>query len=147
MSDAQANKNLVMRFVDAGNGLDLDALDELLMPDFTRHCPATPGLVVNSPDDFKRFLQRSVDEMPDANVAVKHIVAEGDLVALWATYSGTQEGPMGPFPASGRSCATDFGGVFRIEGGRIAELWVTWDNLDILTQLGHMAPPAPAEGA
>jgi steroid delta-isomerase-like uncharacterized protein len=132
-----------MRFVEAGNGPDLDAFDQLLTADFKRHCPATPDLEVNSPDDFKRFIERSFDEMPDAHVRVKHIIAEGDMVALWSTFSGTQEGPMGPFPPSGKSCATDFGGVFRIEDGRIAELWVTWDNLDMLAQLGHIEPPAP----
>ena len=24
------------------------------------------------------------------------------------------------------------------------ELWVTWDNLDIMVQLGHMDPPPPS---
>lgn len=141
MSDPQANKQLVTRFVAAGNGPDLDAFDELLTPDFKRHCPATPDVEVKCPDDFKGFIERSFEEMPDAHVRVQQMIAEDDLVALWATFSGTQEGPIGPFPASGKSCSTDFGGVFRIQGGRIAELWVTWDNLDILAQLGHIAPP------
>lgn len=141
MSDPQANKQLVTRFVAAGNGPDLDAFDELLTPDFKRHCPATPDVEVNCPDDFKKFIERSFAEMPDAHVRVQQMIAEDDLVALWATFSGTQEGPMGPFPASGKSCSTDFGGVFRIEDGRIAELWVTWDNLDMLAQLGHIEPP------
>ena len=25
----------------------------------------------------------------------------------------------------------------------LAELWVTWDNVDILAQLGHIDPPPP----
>jgi len=147
MDDTQANKELVMRFVTANNERDMAALDELLAPGFTRHCPATPGVDVKCPDDFKEFLRRDVAAVPDARVEVKHILAEGAKVALWANYSGTQEGPMGPFPASGRSCSTDFGGVFRIEDGRIAELWVTWDNLDILAQLGHIEPPVPGTDA
>lgn len=147
MSDTQANKALVMGFVAAGNERDMDALDELLAPGFKRHCPATPDVEVNCPDDFKRFLEQDAAAVPDARVAVRHLIAEGDMVALWATYSGTQDGPMGPFPASGRSCSTDFGGVFRIQDGRIVELWVTWDNLDILAQLGHIEPPTPAGNA
>ena len=35
--------------------------------------------------------------------------------------------------------------LLRISGGKIAELWITWDNLAVLTQLGHW-PPAQ-EGA
>jgi predicted ester cyclase len=62
------------------------------------------------------------------------------MVALWSTFSGTQEGQMGPFPPTGKKFTADFGGFFRIEGDKIAELWVTWDNLDGLAQLGHIDP-------
>ncbi|MCH8960675.1 MAG: hypothetical protein IH820_04960 [Bacteroidetes bacterium] len=37
-----------------------------------------------------------------------------------------------------------FLGILRIEEGKIAEMWVEWDNLNILTQLGHF--PLPGEG-
>jgi len=30
------------------------------------------------------------------------------------------------------------GAVFRVEGGKIAEWWVTWDNMTILRALGHL---------
>jgi hypothetical protein len=33
-----------------------------------------------------------------------------------------------------------FIGIFRLEEGKIAELWVEWDNLATLTQLGHFPP-------
>jgi hypothetical protein len=38
----------------------------------------------------------------------------------------------------------DFAGVHRIEDGKIAETWVTWDNLVGLTQLG-LWPPSELE--
>ena len=62
-------------------------------------------------------------------------------MAVWATYRGTQRGRWGSFPPSGKSLEVDFVGFFRIEQGRIAELWVTWDNLAALVQLGHLQPP------
>lgn len=31
-------------------------------------------------------------------------------------------------------------GILRIEEGKIAEIWVEWDNLNALTQLGHFPP-------
>ena len=68
----------------------------------------------------------------------KLLVAEGNLVAAWATYEGMQRGPMGPFPPSGRRAQFDFGSVFRIENRKIAEWWVTWDNMTILRALGHL---------
>jgi hypothetical protein len=63
-------------------------------------------------------------------------------LTYWATYSGTQQGQMGPFPPTGREISSDFAGYFRLSDGKIAEIWVIWDNLTILTQLGHM-PAAP----
>jgi len=35
----------------------------------------------------------------------------------------------------------DVSGVFRLRDGKLAELWVTWDNLAALAQLGHFPPP------
>ena len=29
---------------------------------------------------------------------IKLLLAEGNLVAVWTTYEGTQQGPLGPFP-------------------------------------------------
>jgi predicted ester cyclase len=33
-----------------------------------------------------------------------------------------------------------------VENGKIAEMWVTWDNMAILAQLGHIAVPAGKTG-
>jgi hypothetical protein len=60
------------------------------------------------------------------------------MVAMWATYEGTQTGQMGPFPPSNRYAKFNFGGILRVENGKIAEWWVTCDNMSILSQLGNL---------
>jgi steroid delta-isomerase-like uncharacterized protein len=134
------NKGLVEGFVQAGNTRDYDRLADYVATDFVRHCQATPGLVVTNLEQFKSFLKADVVVCPDSQVDVQMMVAEGDLVAIWATYSGTQEGAMGPFPPSGKKIVLDFGAVFRVENEKLTELWVTWDNLTALSQLGHYPP-------
>ena len=62
-------------------------------------------------------------------------------MAALATYSGTQTGPIGEFPATDKAAESTFLTIFRIEDGKIAELWVEWDNLAMLMQLGHFPPP------
>ena len=52
---------------------------------------------------------------------------------------------MGPFPATGRRLESDCAGIFRIQDGKIAELWVTWDNMAGLAQLGLLPPPPPSD--
>ena len=141
MTDSTSAKQLVQRFLTAGNARDQDELRRILAPDFRRHCPATPDVVVRSADDFLAFLEADAATFPDSRVEVQTLVAEDDLVAFRATYSGTQHGPMGPFPPSGRPVRAEFAGAFRVAHGHIADLRVTWDNLDVLAQLGHVTPP------
>lgn len=141
-----ANKEVVRRFVTAINERRFDDLDELVSPDVTRHSPSTPGLEVRSLAQFKDMLREDLTGVPDALQEVRILVAEGDLVALWANYSGTQDGPIGPFPATGRRVDADFAGILRLEGGMITEINVVWDNLSMLVQLGHLEPPAPEGG-
>lgn len=138
------NKILVRRFKEAMNTRQLDALDEVVAPNFVRHCQATPNLDVRSLEQFKDFLRQDAAVFPDNTQTFTHVIAEGDTVAVWATYEGTQRGQMGSFPPSGRKVRFDFAAILRVENGKLAELWVTWDNMTILAQLGYL-PAAPAK--
>jgi len=144
MSDTtkiEAHKVTVERWMEIFNSRDFDALPEVCLPDLVRHCPATPDVTVRSLEDMVAFLEEDLKAVPDSVIALKMGVYEGDFVGFWANYSGAQTGQMGPFPPSGKRVDCDFAGMFRFENGKIAEIWVTWDNIDILTQLGHFPPP------
>lgn len=137
-----ANKELARRFVAAINTTDWDALDEIVTEDFRRHCQATPDVQVRSREEFKQLLESFLVSIPDQRMTIEMLVAEGDKVAGYGTYAGTQTGPMDGFPATGRPVETKFMTILRIEEDRVAELWVEWDNLSMLTQLGLFSPPA-----
>jgi predicted ester cyclase len=139
----ERNKEVVRRFVAAINARDRAALAEGVATNVVRHCPATPDVKVASFDDLWSFLEQDFAGIPDSVVTLETLVAEGDLVALWATYSGTQTGQMGPFPPSGARASVEFSGILQIRDGRIAEMKVVWDNVSLLTQLGHMPAMAP----
>jgi steroid delta-isomerase-like uncharacterized protein len=140
---SEENKVLTRRFGEAMNTRQFDILDELVAPDFLRHCQATPEADVRSLAQYKDFLRQDVATFPDSTQTLTHLLAEGDLVAVWATYEGTQTGQMGPFPPAGKKMRIDFAAVLRVENGKIAEMWVTWDNMAALAQLGHLpAPPS-----
>jgi predicted ester cyclase len=114
----EQNKAVIRHFFDAWNRRQPDAFDDLIAPDVVRHCEATPGLEARSLDQVKEFLRQDTAIFPDSVQTIKLLLAEGDLVAAWTTYEGTQQGPMGPFPPSGRRAQFDFGAVFRIAGER-----------------------------
>ena len=100
---------------------------------------------IRSRDEFIAFLKSWESVTPDAYQTLNQFVAEGDRVAVHATFSGTQTGALGDIPATGNRISSDFVAILRIENGKIAEIWVEWDNLTILTQLGVFPPPAPAD--
>jgi len=133
----QENKAVVTAFFEAMNGHNFDDLDLVLARDVVRHCPATPDVTVTSLTQFKDFMKSDATAFPDSHQTPVLMVGEGDLVAVWATYEGTQSGPLGPLPPSGIRSKFNFSGVFRVSGTKIVEWWVTWDNLTILRQLGH----------
>ena len=124
---------------------DYDAMDQYIAKNYKRHCQATPDIEVNNLNQFKDFIRNDRLSVPDQSLIINHLVAEKNLVAFYATYEGTQTGQMGPFPPSGKKISLDFAGVHRIEDGKIAETWITWDNLAALSQLGHFPPPPPED--
>lgn len=139
----EANKDLVRRFTEALNAADWDALDELVTEDFSRHSQATAGPQVNSREEFIQLQESFLVSVPDQRVTIQKLIAEGDEVAALATYAGTQTGPMADFPITGKSFESTFLAFFRVDAGRVAELWVEWDNVAMLTQLGLFPPPPP----
>lgn len=148
----EENKQIVLAMIDAVNARDLDALDTLVAADVRRYSGATPGLLISSRDQLKEFLRSDFATIPDSLQTVNLILGEGDKVAVHVTYAGTQQGSFGPFPASGRKVEIPFVAILRIEDNLIAELWVEWDNLNMLSQLGHypprgtLAPPTDPAG-
>ncbi|MBM7804892.1 steroid delta-isomerase-like uncharacterized protein [Geodermatophilus bullaregiensis] len=143
----ERTKALVQGLEQAMNTRQLDLLDEVLAPDFVRHCEATPDVDVRTLEQFKDFLRQNTQSFPDNVQIFRHVVAEGDMAGIWATYEGTQTGRLGPFPPSGKKAEFSFGGVLRVENGKIAELWVTWDNTTVLSQLGHLPAPPSEQGS
>lgn len=132
-------------FLEAVNDRELERLEALVADDLVRHSQATPGVVITSREDFVQFLQTDFAAVPDSRIECPMTAIEGDLLAAWCTYSGTQEGAWGPFPPSGRRVDLDFASFIRFEADKIAEIWVTWDNVAALTQLGHLTLPTPEE--
>ncbi len=141
---AGPNEVIVRRMIEAINARDFAALDGLVAADVERHSAATPGFEVHSLEEFKAFLHHDLEAVPDARQEIRQLLVDGDMVAVRVVYSGHQTGQMGPFPPSGKAMELPYLGMLRIADGKIAEIWVEWDNLSALTQLGHWPPPTSA---
>jgi steroid delta-isomerase-like uncharacterized protein len=127
--------------VNAINERNLDALDALVAPDVVRKSAATAGVTVNSLDDFKQFLRGDFATVPDSVMTINIIFGNDQFVAMRVIYSGTQQGQMGPFPPSGKHFDLPFIGILKLKNDKISEIWVEWDNVHALTQLGYFGQP------
>lgn len=131
------HKALILAFADAINRQDWERLDALVAPGFTRHSFAAGQAAIGSREELKAFLRREFETFPDAYESVEDLLAEGEKVAARHRFRGTQHGPMGPYPPTGRVMIAEYIAIYRIEDGQIAESWAEWDNLSGLVQLGH----------
>lgn len=131
------NKEIILAFVKAINDQNWTKLDELVAPNFTRHSHAAGQPGIRSREELKSFLQQEYVTFPDAYECIEDLVAEGDRVAARHHFCGTQQGPMGLYPPTGKKMIADYIAIYRIEDGRIVESWAEWDNLSGLSQLGH----------
>ena len=140
-ANESANIAIARSMVDAINDRDLSALDEIIAPDVVRKSAATAGVTVNSLSEFKEFLESDFMAVPDSVMNIDIIFGNDLFVAMRVIYSGTQTGQMGPFPPSNMHFELPFIGILKFEGGKISEIWVEWDNMYVLGQLGHLSQP------
>ena len=136
----EANKALVRRFVEEGiNGSNEAVFLDLLSPEVVDYY-ARPGLPPGRAGwNAYRKLFRAA--FPDGRWAIASIIAEDDLVAARASFSGTHQGEFLGIPPTGRQVTVSAIYICRLAGGKIVERWANSDELGMLRQLGAIAIP------
>lgn len=141
----EANKRVVRRFYDEVMGQGrADLLDAIMVEDFVDHGEALFG----SPRGRETLRQgvlalRGV--LPDFNVVLDEVIAEGDLVGVRGVMRCTHVGSFLGVPGTGHELIWSGNALFRIVDGKIAERWFNSDGISLLRQLG--LAPAPSASA
>jgi predicted ester cyclase len=129
---------LAAEVFDAMNTGHLERIRDLVTDDFVDHgspVPLPPG-----PDGYIGILT-FVTTVLKVRYEVHDIVAAGDMVAVRATAHGVNAiSPQGIEP-TGRPMAMKTAHFFRSRDGRLTEHWGIRDELDVLYQVGALAPP------
>jgi steroid delta-isomerase-like uncharacterized protein len=122
----------------------LAVADEIVAPGYVRHDPGDP-FPARGPEDVKRIVAMVRKTLPDFEIEVEAMVAEGDVVVSRYTVTGTDvRGYMG-MPPTGRTVRTTAIQMFRFADGKIVESWAARDDLGTLRQLGHLPPLTPGK--
>ena len=134
-SNLDSNKALVRRFSNEfKNKANHGIVDELMTPGFQHHFkdPRLP----KGREGMKLLGGIVVQAFPDVHANIQDLIAEGDKVVERTEAGGTQRGEFNGVPASGRPVKWSELHVYRIENGKIAELWSEIDFLGMMMQIG-----------
>ena len=118
---------------------DADAAAEFIAPTYTiHHDPGDPweGRTLDL-EGFKDRVRQSRMPVPDQRFELLDVFEGEDRVAITWLWSGTHEGEIAGFPASGRTLAMTGATVYLFDGDRIAGHWQIADRLGIFRQLRH----------
>ena len=141
----EQNKALIRRIhAEVSNG-NLEIFDEVLSPDYARHCQSMPPELqeIHGTEVFKEFVADFVNAVSNCKDEIDFIIADSNMIAYVTTTTGVQTGSMGDLPASGKEFLLKNIVIQRIEDGKVAETWISWDNVAMLTQLGFFPPSSP----
>ena len=134
----QANKALVRRYIEEILSANrMEKLDEMLGPDFTDSTPGAPGRETG-PDVIRAAQGRIRALFPTVQYQVDDLVAEGDkVVARYTVRAATREEEGIPSQKVEITGMT----LFRIADGRIREVWIINDQMELYRQLGFTIQP------
>jgi steroid delta-isomerase-like uncharacterized protein len=114
-----------------------DTLGEVYASDVVWHMPDQE---VRGIEEAKQFVDMFKSAFPDMHATVEDVVAEGDKVVTRVTLRGTHQGEVEEFgPPTGKQVEIEGITIHRIEDGKIAEEWNSYDNLSMMQQLGLAA--------
>lgn len=129
---------------EAWNEREFDAVTEKMASSIT-YVDHARGLTIRTRDDFKEWIQGWAQMFSNGKIVDPKYADAGNTVIARMTGRGTNDGPFGPFPATGREVRFDICEILEFDDqGKIVGGDVYYDQLSILTQLGHVETPAAA---
>jgi steroid delta-isomerase-like uncharacterized protein len=137
------NERLARRFFEElCNERKLEVADEILTADSLYHDPQSPPSEPG-PEGVKETV-RIYQETLDGHWNVHEVIATDDRVVTRWTGTGVHQAELMGIPPTGREISVEAISIMRVQDGRIAEHWCTWDTLGLLQQIGAVPAPTTA---
>jgi steroid delta-isomerase-like uncharacterized protein len=104
------------------------------------------GVTFRTPQEFKDdFLAGWVRASSDIRITDPRYLDAGQTVVCTFTVTGTHDGPLGPFPATGKGFALPLCEMWHFDPtGLVVGGVLYYDQVSLLTQLGLMPQPSSA---
>jgi len=157
--DEHANEALAVAraYIDAASRKDVAKMTSLLADDVEMDLAVAPVPEKGKEQAVQSF-ERFAATFPDARWDVSNGWGVGDYAILEFAIQATQDGPIGPLPATHRKVDWHWARVFQVRGGKIVRGWAYANTIELMGELGALgsarAPsrspshaPAPASPA
>jgi predicted ester cyclase len=141
---SEENKQVALNVIKALNARDLSVWSQHLAEDYIAEHPgvSVPLNKIKSVGYYQRF----VTAFPDIHFEVLHVLAEGDLVLIHWTASGTHAERLATLtgetiPPTRRRVRVSGALLTEVRDGKVVRLWGYFDQLSVLAQLGISEQP------
>ena len=144
----EENKEVVRKFFKRFGQGDNSVFDELATENFIYHALSGPGDGV----EIDKIRLKRTNEMghigfPDYSMEIVNMIAEGDKVMVIAKRTGTNTGEFLGLPPTGKTISMFRMALFKVENGKVADMWGMDDWLSQFQQLGILGPNEDIIGA
>jgi steroid delta-isomerase-like uncharacterized protein len=129
-------------FFDYLNHRDFQRFEEIHTKDFVKHYNNSPA---ENLSEEMQDAKGQFDSSSDLTFTENWMIAEGDKVAVCFTAKGTHDGAFQGVPATGKRYELSAMTVWRFAGGKIAEEWVFFNDLDLYRKLGLFKEPGSTD--
>jgi ketosteroid isomerase-like protein len=143
-TQTDANKVVVRRAFTAREQGDVATLNELSDPDEMLHAPDGTTVRRGGPYTELKELCPMCAALQHRKITIDMMFAEGDLVYVRSTWSGSYTGTFKGVAVSGRDVTVVYSNVYRVVDGRVRDNWFVSDRLSLAEQLGMKLIPTEA---
>jgi steroid delta-isomerase-like uncharacterized protein len=139
----EQNETIVRRWIkDVFEKGNVAQANEIFAANCTYHDPSAPsGGWPRGPEGARALIATYRGAFPDIQFTLEDQLTNGDKVVTRFTARGTNTGEMMGMPPSGKKAVVTGIEIDRISNGKIVELWVNYDALGLMQQVGAVPVP------
>lgn len=139
-ADVAAKEAVVKAVFEMINTGNTDNVGDLVTEGFVDH-QQDPSITTTGMQGLKDMVNLLRTAYPDFKQEMVSMSTTGDMTFVHLRMKGTNSGPWGAMPATGKTMDVMGVDVIRFENGKAAEHWGYMEEMKMMTQLGLMPEP------
>jgi len=127
------------------NEADTETANEILDSSYVLYSPIFP-MGVRGIDVLMYNIGSNSRSFPDFKLTIDSFFVKDDIIYSFWTQKGTNTGPLGRMPTTGKSINVSGFAISRVRDGKIYEEHTFWNVLEFYRQLGFQVIPPKDQG-